>query len=69
MSRDLLRRIQRLEATRAPQGRYIAISVSGDDREEMDAEVEAQKRAKGVTENDFLVVIRTTYDASRMTGA
>jgi hypothetical protein len=62
MSRDLLRRIQRLEVVRAPQGRFVGIGLSS--RTEADAAAEyAEKCCEfGITESDNVQVILLSFD-------
>jgi hypothetical protein len=65
MSRALLARIPRLEAARSSTGRrLVPIFATGETRAEVDAQNEALKREKGITEQDTLVVFTTLYKTS-----
>ena len=65
MSRDLLRRLQRLEADRssAVKGRLVTMFATGETRAEQDAEIDAFRLEEGLTDRDTLVVFEfTTLD-------
>lgn len=55
--RTLITRLERLEATSTPPGRVVPIWAYGRDRDDIAAEVEALKRAGGMTDHDHLYLI------------